>query len=267
MSVLRLGQLDIFVTAHEVLYEIFEEMNKSTTIPIVHNPGLNYEEAVEHYREQVDDRYKDQIGDGNTIVPTIIGWRRMPMKWMDGIGKKNAIQTMYCDQYDCNGDPTGDKVKWNAVKCDMTIQFRVYSSDVRIIDAIEVGFLTKSFISNIEQVDLFIPDRNTSESYQITWEFFDTEVEFTKVENQFITYDISCKVNGNMLTRPETVTGGSVSEGIGSDGMYKSIRNIAATHDFSTKFVSSSPTPNSSPTTNGSIYTVIAASDININIP
>ncbi|CAH9015252.1 conserved hypothetical protein [Vibrio phage 150E35-1] len=265
MSVLRLGKLDIFVTAHDVLYEIFEAINSTTTIPVVHNPGLNYEEAVEHYREQVDDRYKDQVGDGGTTVPTILGWSRAPLQWMEGLGKKNAVQDLYCDLYDCNGDPTGNKVKWNAVKCEMMLNFRLYSTDVRIIDAVEVGYMTKSFISNIDRAVIFVPDRNTSESYIVSWDFADTALEFTKVENQYITYDFSCKVTGNVLVRPGITPGGDVSEGLGSDGMYKSIRNIIATHDTSTKFVRRSPTANQNTKTNSTIYTVIAKSDINID--
>lgn len=232
----------IFSTVSSALDVLFSKINEQCGYPVVHDPQSNHDECVKEYRVQLDKRYKEQgrVLHPSDLTPTLIGWDRGSLRFQESTGvggKRNSVVVCGCPEVDSNGDLTGNVIVWKGLRGEVPIRFRVYSTDVRSIEKMEILYMAQMAISNIKELQVFVnpryikdptvpplltevPDQFTDickvSQFNLEWDFSNTNISFQRDESFVITYEFDAVIRGEFLFG----TGNAEAVGTNVDGSY-----------------------------------------------
>ena len=179
---------------------------------MVYNPNRDYQGAVEHFRSEIRGRYKDQADSilemsgglrGLGLTPAIIGWSRMPLSIDQDVGRGGHRSTtkVYAKIKDENGNETGDTVAYGGFYGKMDISFTLYSSDVRIIDTFEVGYMSKYILSNVTSINVGLGQgESTSLPYNLFWNFDLSGFQSNLEDNHYSQIDFELSIKGSWVS-------------------------------------------------------------------
>lgn len=223
----------VFATASTALEFLVFKMNEQLGYPVVHDPKLDYQGCVEEYRTHYKDRYKGQgrRPHPDDLTPTLIGWDRNAARFQQSTGvggRRNSVTECICPEVDANGDMTGNAIVWRGLLAELPLRFRIYSTDIRVIEKLEILYLSQMGISNIKEIPVyvnplyFLDHREKAlvteqpaageickaSKFMLDWDFTTTNLSFTRDESYYATYEFECIMRGEFLYgtgTPETV--------------------------------------------------------------
>jgi hypothetical protein len=217
-------ELVVRSTASAAIAHLMERINVTTGFPVVHDPTQSHQECITEWRSQWNKRYHgqhhghdDQHPNPDELSPTILGWNRSTLRYPNvSAGQRTAEINCVCPEIDSEGRLTGNAIAWSGFRGECTINFRLYSTDVRAVEAFEVLYMAKKLVSGIVSQKLFINGNYLdngiddplvteptdgvapcmSVDFQYEWDFANTSIQFVSDDNTYIQYEFECILRG-----------------------------------------------------------------------
>lgn len=193
-----------------VVEQLVLHMSSTLGIPIVFDPDTSYENSVKLYRSQVEEKYQSQGFDNETTTPTIVGWRRSPLR-RGRFGRRSSHDNCV-PQIDRQGDRTGGTVRFAELQGEFDLDFTIYTVDMDVIEDFEIQYLSGYSIRKYKHVEMtmqdteetgksFVDFTNSSWSLAVTWDDELGEITFERSDSQYISINFRAKVSGPFFSR------------------------------------------------------------------